>query len=164
MIGTTIEDIVQKAKQFQSGGKKWHFHMLTPGCTFNDSKKHAFVLENTTDSEVYVTYSDKRYMAEGKELVQLIHGATIVSEGSTNLPEDNSTVNEMARRAEELNKRGVHWHHHMFFPDCIYNRHKGSWCIVFEDPETGKMLEHVSKDEPKEALRRIEVLYYAQKE
>lgn len=164
MIETSIEDIVQKARQFQAEGKKWHFHMLTPGCTFNESNKQAFVLEDNTDSEVYVTYSDKRYMAEGKELVQLLHGASVVSKEVTMPSGEGEAVNEMVRRAQELNERGAHWHHHMFFPDCIYNKHKGSWCIVFEDPETGKTLEYVSKDEPKEALRRVEVLYYAQKE
>ncbi len=164
MIETTIDNIMEKAKQFHSEGKKWHFHMLTPDCTFNESDKQAFVLENTTDSEVYVTYSDKRYMTEGKELVQLIHGASIVAEESTESPEDDKAVKEIVRRAEELNDKGAHWHHHMLFPDCIYNKHKGNWCIVFEDPETGKTLEYVSKEEPKEALRKIEVLYYAQKE
>lgn len=164
MIETTIEDIVQKAKQFQSEGKKWHFHMLTPGCTFNESNRQALVLENTTDSETYVVYSESRHMAEGKELVQLLHGASVVSGEGTGSPENNEAVNEMARRAEELNEKGIHWHHHMLFPDCIYNKHKGSWCLMMEDPETGKTLEHVSKAEPKDALRRIEVLFYAQKE
>ena len=66
----TIEQAEEKAKEWQSQGKKWHFHMLTPDCVFNENKeKHAFVLENRTDDETFVVYSEKRYMDLGQKLV-----------------------------------------------------------------------------------------------
>jgi len=48
----SIEKVVKLAVQWQSEGKKWHFHMLTPDCIFNErNDKHAFVLENRIDQE-----------------------------------------------------------------------------------------------------------------
>jgi hypothetical protein len=154
----TIEKIVELAKGFTKDGKKWHFHMLSPGCVFNTTDKEGFVLENCTDKQIWVCYSDKRYMKEGKELVQLVHGKGIVSDKKT---ESNTVMDKIIERCKELNGNGIHWHHHMLFPDCIFNEH-GKWCIVFEDPETGERLEFLSDTEPKDQLARIEVLFYAQ--
>ena len=113
MQETTIQEIIQKAKDFQKQGKKWHFHMLTPDCTFNQRKdKQAFILENETDSESYVTYSDKRYMEEGKMLVKMIHGDSIVSEEPIESQEDEN-INKIVEKAKRLNEQGIHWHHHM---------------------------------------------------
>ena len=160
----TIEELVGKVKDLHREGKKWHFHMLTPDCMFNERKdKQVFVLENETDSETFVVYSDKRYMEEGKELVQLLHGDAITENGS-----DGETADEnmklMLEKAASFNEKGVHWHHHMLFPNCIFNKNKGKWCIVFEDKEEDRIIESVSEKEPKENLGKIEVLYYAQKE
>lgn len=165
MIELTIQELVKKAKELHTQGKKWHFHMLTPDCMFNQRKdKHAFVLENTTDSGVFVTYSDRRYMKEGQELVKLIHGESILDKNRQDSGKEDRSMNVMLERARELNEKGIHWHHHMLFPDCIFNKHKGKWCIVFEDKEKNKIYECISEEEPLESLRKIEVLYYAQKE
>jgi hypothetical protein len=160
----SIEEIMQKAKEFQEEGKKWHFHMLTPDCMFNERKdKQAFILENETDSQNFVTYSDKRYMEQGQTLVKMLHGNQILKDKMLEEKEDKN-IKLMVQKAKNLNKRGINWHHHMLFPDCIFNKHKGKWCIVFEDKSTGKLIESVSDNEPKENLRKIEILYYAQKE
>lgn len=171
MQETTIEEIMQKAREFQEQGKKWHFHMLTPDCVFNDHKdKHALVLEDETGSQTYVTYSDKRYMEQGQVLVKMIHGDRVLSDEpsdeSMEGQEEGNTegMQEMLDKARKLNEQGIRWHHHVFFPDCVFNRHKGNWCIVFEDKETNKIIESVSESEPKENLRKIEVLFYSQKE
>ncbi|MBU0757395.1 MAG: hypothetical protein KKF44_04965 [Nanoarchaeota archaeon] len=167
MKETTIQEIVRIAKELASSGKKWHFHMLTPDCMFNDNKdKHAFILEDEEKQEVYVTYSDERYMDEGKELVKLIHGDKIVKEYEKDekppvITDEN--IQFMLDKAKKLNEKGIHWHHHMLFPDCIFNKHKGNWCIVFEDKEGDKLVESISEEEPSKSLRAIEVLYYAQK-
>ena len=99
----TIKELVEKAKGFQRDGKKWHFHMLTPDCMFNQRKnKHAFVLENTTDSEVFVTYSEKRYMKEGQDLVKLIHGESILEDKETGESKEDESIKIMLERAREL--------------------------------------------------------------
>lgn len=164
MNEATIEEIMEKARKLQKQGKRWHFHMLTPDCVFNKRKdKHAFVLECGSDSQSLINYSDKRHMEKGKILVRMLHGSEIVSEKA---PERalSRNVHIMIEKATELNKRGIRWHHHMLFPDCIFNKNKGEWCIIFEDKETGRVIESVSDCEPTGDLRRIESLFYAQKE
>lgn len=162
MIEKTIGEIEKLANEFRKENKKWHFHMLTPDCMFNERRDiHAFVLENETDGETFVCYSKERYMDVGKRLVQLIHGEKIVSEGEQGI--DDGYMKEMLAKAKSFNERGVLWHHHMLFPNCIFNKHKGKWCIVFEDKEENKIIEFVSEEEPTEQLRKIEVLYYSQK-
>jgi hypothetical protein len=159
----TIQEVMEKAKEWQKEGKKWHFHMLTPDCMFNERKdKHTFVLENETDDEVFVVYSDERYMKEGQELVQIIHGKEIMAEGSK--PVEDENIKLILEKAKRFNENGIHWHHHMLFPNCIFNKHKGKYCIVFEDKEENKIIESVSDEEPKENLNKIEVLYYQQKQ
>jgi hypothetical protein len=93
----------------------------------------------------------------------MLHGKEILEEKPTEQKEDEN-VKLMLEKARKLNKNGIHWHHHVLFPNCIFNKHKGKWCIVFEDKEENKIIESVSKHEPKENLRKIEVLFYAQKE
>lgn len=160
----SIDKLVSIAKEIHSKGKKWHFHMLTPKCQYNERKdEHAFVLENETDGEVYIAYSDERYMTQGKELVKLIHGDAITENTGSPPIVTNNNVKLMLKKAQNYNAQDIHWHHHMLFPNCIYNEHRGNWCIVFEDPETNDIIESVTKDEPTNDLRAIEILYYEQK-
>lgn len=127
---------------------------------FNENKeKQAFVLENETDNEVYVVYSEERYMKEGQILVKMLHGDSILSESSS---ESNEKVKEILNKAEKYNSEGIHWHHHMLFPNCIYNKNKGKFSIVFGDTQENEVIEIVYDTEPKEDLRKIEVLYYEQ--
>ena len=163
MKEVTIEQIMEMAKDFQKQQKEWHFHMLTPDCKFNQRKdKQAFVLENRTDNDTYVTYSDTRYMEQGQILVKMLHGESIVSNEDT-LEQEDENIQKIVLKAKELNEKGVKWHHHMFFPSCEFNERKGKWCIVFEDKETDEVIESFSENEPKEKLRKIEGLYYNQK-
>ncbi len=158
----TIQEAVAIAKKLHSKGKKWHFHMLTPDCMFNDRKdKHTFIVENEEDNEVFVVYSDERYMAEGKELVKLIHGKSIVEEKTAKITDEHSKI--IIEKAKKFNEQGIYWHHHMLMPNCIFNKHKGKYCIVFEDKEENRIIESVSEEEPKDNLREIEILYYQQK-
>lgn len=162
MEETNIKELIEKAKEFQKQGKKWHFHMLTPDCVFNERKdKNAFILENETDKQSFVVYSDERYMEQGQILVKMLHGKEILKEDS--MKQEDENIKLILEKAKKLNEEGIHWHHHMLFPDCIFNKHKGKWCIVFEDKEENKVIESISEYEPKENLRKIEVLFYAQK-
>lgn len=159
MQETNIDDIMQKARAFVAENKKWHFHMLTPDCMYNENGKHAFILENETDSESFVTYSDERYMEQGQELVKMLHGKDVV-ESATGSGGD---IQEILEKAKKFNESGVQWHHHILFPNCIFNKHSGKWCIVFEDKEENRLIESLSDNEPKDNLKEIESLFYAQK-
>lgn len=165
MKNTTINQIIETAKRLSNEKKKWHFHILTPECQLNDSKSYALVLENTTDDETLVCYSDEPYMDIGKELVKLLHGENVVTvdKQKPNEVEPSAQVKRILQRARQLNEKGESWHHHMLFPNCRFNKHKGKWTIVFEDKEKDEVIESVSDDEPKADLQHIETLFYQQK-
>jgi len=164
MIETTFDEIEKLAKKLKSQEKEWHFHMVTPDCIFNKNKdKHAFVFENISDNTTYVVYSDEGNMELGKRLVKMIHGDKILKEEKNNNSAKNEQIKRIIKRAKNLNGDGIHWHHHMLFPVCIFNKHTGKWNIVFEDPENGEITEVLYDNEPTSDLREIEILYYAQK-
>lgn len=156
--------ILELATKYANSGEKWHFHILTPECKLNTQGKYSLVLENGTTEAVSVCYSDKPFMDIGKELVQLLHGKDVIKtkdEKKVALPSEE--VKKMLGRAEELIKEGIFWHHHMLFPYCKFNNHKGSWVIVFEDAQNNKIIESISTNEPKNDLQYIENLFYSQK-
>ena len=72
-------------------------------------------------------------------------------------------VAKLLVRAKELTAHNIFWHHHMLFPGCKYNTHEGKGVIVFEDMETGEVIESVSDTEPISDLQHIEGLFYGQK-
>ena len=155
-----IEEIKQKAQGFAREGKSWHFHILTPECQLNDSGRFAFVLENATDHQVFVTYSDIPYLDVGKQLVQLLHQDVLVKKNKPAKP--SPAAAKIIKRAKDLTSQGKLWHHHMLFPDCIFNN-SGKWMVIFEDLENKKTLKALSDQEPFSDLKEIETLYYQQK-
>ena len=165
MKNTTINQIIEAVKKLSDEKKRWHFHILTPECQLNDEDNYALVLENTSDNEALVCYSDEPYMDVGKELVKLLHGEDVVADNKQKPKEaePSAQVKRILQRAKQLNKTGKSWHHHMLFPNCRFNKHQDKWTIIFEDKETGEVIESVSDDEPKNDLQHIETLFYQQK-
>jgi hypothetical protein len=164
MKKVSVEGIKSKASELAKEGKRWHFHILTPECQLNEKDGYALIVENTSDGEGFVCYSDEPYMGVGKELVKLLHGDDVVDSGDDEeLSEPSGQVKRILKRAKELNEKGVAWHHHMLFPGCVFNKHEGKFVIVFEDKEAGIVIESVSDQEPKGDLQHIETLFYQQK-
>ena len=160
----TMEEIEIIAKELSSEGKLWHFHMLTPDCSFNESGKQAFVLEDVSGGNIYVTHSEERYMDSGKRLVELLHNMKVPDKEKESEKINNDSVQTILDKAQELNNKGIAWHHHMLFPDCVFNKYNGKWNIIFEDKESGEVLEALYDNEPTEDLREVEKFFYAQKE
>jgi hypothetical protein len=117
-------------------------------------------LENRTDGETYVAYSKERNMTLGKKLVQMLHGKGILEKKAGRA---SPKIAKILEKAIKLNQKGVPWHHHMLFPDCIFNKDARKWAIILEDAETGEILTALYDEEPVEDLRKIEVLYYKQR-
>lgn len=164
MIETSIEKIDKKAHELSKNGKDWHIHMLSSSCILNNISRNAFILEDTSDKKTYVHYSEDRKLIEGKRIASMIYD--LDGKGNKKLSEAkkfSKNASIMIRKAESYNKKGIPWHHHLFFPDCMFNKHKGKWCLIFEDPIDGKTTELVSKTEPKEEQEKLEKLFYAQK-
>lgn len=162
MEQTSIEQILQKAKDYHTGKQVWHFHILTPECCLNDRPEYALVLENTTSNYSFVNYSLTRPFNVGKILVQLLHGNDVTREETSDPSDASAGVKEILLKAGQLSAAHKFWHHHLFFPDCAFNKNKGRWTITFEDQESGKTLESVSDSEPKADLKHLETLFYRQ--
>lgn len=121
-------------------------------------------MENLSDNEDFVCCSNEPYVDVGKELVKLLHGSDIVKKkGEEQKSKPSPQVTKLLLRARKLNSQGKNWHHHMLFPGCVFNKHKSKFVIIFEDKDTGNIIESVSDKEPKGDLKHIETLYYAQK-
>lgn len=164
MQNINVGQIKKQAAQLQDSGKKWHFHILTPECQLNETNDYALILENTTDNEAWICYSDKPYMGIGQELVKLLHGDDVVkSDGDTKPSAPSPEVEKLLERAKDLNKKGEFWHHHMLFPGCMFNKHQNKYVIIFEDQENSKVIKSITDAEPKNDLQHIEGLFYAQK-
>lgn len=157
--------ILSTTKKLNKDGKRWHFHILVPGCVFNKDKRFALILENTSDNEQFVLFSLKKPAKTGQKLVEMLHGKGI-SKKKKKVPKPTKKlspkVEKMIKRAAELNAKGFSWHHHVLFPDCMFNKDSRYWTLVFEDSINNEVIEERFKDEPKEALSKIEPLYYAQ--
>jgi hypothetical protein len=159
----SLETVVEKAKSWQAQGKSWHFHLLTPDCVFNTRRHgYALVLENETDGQTYVAYSDQSPMEVDHELVILLHGDEILAEEKITSAPTNEQMQFILKSARELNGREIPWHHHMLPPACIFNSHKGQWNIFFEDKKDDKVVEALYDGEPVDDIRQIEVLFFAQ--
>lgn len=158
-----LNQFIPVAQTLIVAGKRWHFHILTPGCKLNDAADFVLLLESTTDEEIYAAHSDTKPTEVGKKLVEMLHGKSITSKEKASGDQVVSpAIQQIVRRAAELNAQSKPWHHHMLFPDCTFNG-SGRWKILFEDPDTGQILESLSSDEPKADLKQIETLFYQQK-
>lgn len=162
MEQTKTQEIIKKAREFKDQNFKWHFHILTPECQLNKSGKYSLILEDNTNNEIYSYDFEEKPMDIGKELLQLLHGKTILQKEETSTKKISPEVEKILKKAKELNSQGIFWHHHMIFPDCTFNKHNGKWVIILEDQESGKILESVTETEPKEDLKLIETLFYQQ--
>jgi hypothetical protein len=166
MLRITASKIIITAQSLKKKEKKCHFHILTPGCTFNKDKRFALVLENTSDNEQFIYFSLKKPAKTGKKLVEMLHDEGISDNKSTqvgSLKKLSPKVERMIETAKELNIKGFGWHHHLLFPDCMFNHDSRYWTLVFEDPLNGEVIKDISKVKPEEALKEIKPLFYAQK-
>ncbi len=161
MKETTIEQLLKAAKDWHAEGMKWHIHMLTPDCVFNQrAGKHAFVLENDTTGEAYVVYSDEPNTEADHELLLLLHGDDILDEEKGSTDSSNEHMQIILEKAKRLNEQGLPWHHHILSPDCVFNKHREKWNMVFESEADGQRLEVLYDEEPVDDLRRIEILFF----
>lgn len=164
MIESTSSQILSVAESCATAKKSWHFHIMSPECLLNKTGKYVLILENSTDQELYQCLSDTPYMDIGKTLVQLLHGNDVIkTETEPKLFPPSPEVSKILKRAKQSNDNGKFWHHHMLFPNCMYNQNPGQWTIVFEDQANKEVITSLSDTEPKNDLQYIENLFYEQK-
>lgn len=154
------EDCLGLGNALHASGKKWHLHVLSPDCVHNpEPGRYGLVIENDTDGITYLAFSSEFPEAD-KDLVKILHGEDILDaskasgSGQGALP-----VSQLLSRVIELDASDADWHHHMHFPDCVFNPHRGRWSISVEDGNGG-MFSETYGEEPADILREIEVIYF----
>jgi hypothetical protein len=166
MIEVSAERLLEISRELAAAGERFHNHVLSSDCKLNVRQQCALIVEASDREEVYVTYSDEPMMDVGRTIATLVHGEDPLAAAGADSGEDvqaeSVAVAEMMRRAEDLVERGIHWHHHILFPECVFNPHPGDWTLVFEDPESGETLESVTTDKPEEDIRVTETMFFSQ--
>ena len=66
--------ILKNAKQCYKIKSKWHFHILMPGCMFNNKKKFAIIFENEETKDQLISFFDERPLKDGEKLEALFYG------------------------------------------------------------------------------------------
>lgn len=154
-----LEHCLPLVQGFVAAGTKWHSHVLSPGCTFNPYReRYAIVVEDDGAQVAYIAPSDG-FPEVDKVFVRMLHGDDILDEEAALAADPAEAAGSaLLKRVRQINAQGVHWHHHMNFPDCALNPHRGDWAITIESG-VGTFSERYD-DEPKAVLREIEVIYF----
>lgn len=156
-----MDQICELARNWQAAGESWHFHVLFPGCMFNlQSNQYALVMENRTSYQTYVVYSDVGFTKVNQGLVKLLHGNKILDKEQTAIDLVDTPIKPLLERCKAYSQNNIVWHHHMFFPDCIFNQYPGKWNIVLEGRDQPQIINALYDQEPVEDLRKIEVAYF----
>lgn len=163
MQEVALDQLREQALAWHKEGQDWHFHVLSPKCTFNTNGQYSYVLENPGANQHYVAYSSHLVASLPKELAPLLHGAKVL-DPDQEVPEPSGRIKDMTQLAQQLTTLGVEWHHHMLFPECTLNRHKPNYVIVMEDPRTDEVHESVTEYDPTNELKGIEMLYHQNNE
>jgi len=71
----------------------------------------------------------------------------------------NVSFPEWLKIAKDLTKKGIKWHEHYLFPNCIFNKTK-KYVAILENEETGDIfISEAKKHRPKD-LERLEKLVF----
>ncbi len=147
------------AERLQAEGKHWHSHVLSPGCRFNPFEgRYAVVVEDDSENTAYIAPSDG-FPEVDRAMVKMLHGDDILDAGHPDSAEDGLLDGSpLLARLVRLDDEGQAWHHHMNFPDCALNPHRGRWAITIEAGDD--TFSESYDDEPRDILRAIEVRYF----
>lgn len=148
--------------RLQDQGRSWHIHVLAPDCRMNPKPgRFAFVIEDRTDEETYVAFSPERPRAVNLELLKVLHGEHVLDRPAGQDDDAAAAESPLVSRIRDLDRRGVAWHHHMHFPDCMLNPHPGKWAISLEAADSDTVESEAFAEEPHEVLSAIEIIYFS---
>lgn len=163
MKKVTKSELIKLVQELQIDEQNWHYHLLTPTCQFNKSGQFAIIVENVDSKEIFVYYSDVAEMEISNQFSKMVHGKEVMDKKNTKANyKPSKDVVAILNLINELTEKGIKWHHHVFFPGCIFNNREAEFELVVEDPRSNRRLISVSKTEPIEDLKQIESVFYAQ--
>lgn len=152
-----IDTIISKAKELKNENKKWHFHMLSKDCHYNEHKGKFCIIFESENETLFATF-DEKPLEKAKKLADLMYGEDFLDKQEKD--EHNPDFDKMFERAKEMDEKGIGWHHHHLHPNCIFNEHKGKHCIVLEDEINHEVLITVYDRKPMEDLVKLEKIFY----
>ncbi|MBT6119216.1 MAG: hypothetical protein HOH66_15245 [Rhodospirillaceae bacterium] len=159
-IETPLEDCYNLGAGLKAAGKTWHSHVLSPGCRFNPyAGAYAIIVEDSTAGATYIARSED-FPEVDKQFVKMLHGDDILDEGKSQAGGAGEAIESaLLDQVVAFDARKVPWHHHMNFPDCVFNPEKGRWAISVESGD-GDFAHESYDDEPVDVLREMEVRYF----
>ncbi len=159
----TLEECVAAAERFAARNDNWHNHVLKPDCVLNSRPgSYALVIENNTTGEVLVCFSNVNHIDEEQHIVKLRHGDAILSKpDELRVNPGDAGQQPLLDRVRVLATEQTDWHHHMCFPDCVFNSNPGQWTISLEADGHMEDVNLVSTTEPFDVLKEIEDLFFA---
>jgi len=69
------------------------------------------------------------------------------------------TFPEWLKIAEELSNKGIKWHEHYLFPNCIFNN-TDKYVAILENEQTGEIFVSIEENPSKEDLKKLEELVF----
>ena len=71
------------------------------------------------------------------------------------------TIEELVRKAEEMESKGIKWHHHYLPPECLLSeKRKNKHVIILENHKTGEMWYSEDDEKRMKELERLENLFF----
>jgi hypothetical protein len=157
----SIDLAQEKALSWHKQGENWHFHVFFPECIFNtQGNQYAMVLENRTTDQTYVAYSERGFAKVSQELLKLHYGDNILDKERAITLAKEEPINPFLKQCAAFTRENILWHHHMLFPDCIFNQHPGKWNIVLEGKGDSQVINVLYDEEPLEDLQQLEIAYF----
>ncbi|MDP3741714.1 MAG: hypothetical protein Q8R15_00190 [Candidatus Micrarchaeota archaeon] len=148
--------VIRKASRWTSRGIKWHFHLFSPNCLLNPTKRHELVLES--ENGTYFAASHVSFMDTGKSLLHLLDFAQRKGPTSPHAV----VLSKVLMRARRLSNKKIRWHNHLLLPKCAFNKLAGKWVIVFEDLLNNKITKISYQHYPQVDLLKFDELFYSQ--
>jgi hypothetical protein len=143
--------------RLQAENIPWHFHVLTPDCEHNPFRGNfSIVIENQAEQLPYIADAGDTFPDVDRHLVALLHGDDILD---ANMSKGNANGSPLVVHLKELQSGGISWHHHMFFPDCVFNPMPGKWVISIESSAPTFTESYLA--EPVDVLREVELLCFS---
>lgn len=153
------DETVDRCRALHAARQAWHIHALDPDCRFNQRPgQHCFVIEATHERQTWCAFSDDDFRTECRELVQLLHGASILDPG---VRPAGFVEPPLLQAARECARTGEPWHHHVMMPGCVLSPSPRMHVITLERGSTRRIETLISETAPDDAQREIELLYFA---
>jgi hypothetical protein len=152
-----MDQCIGLAESLQSQSRPWHSHAIWPGCLESPYPNFAVVIEDPVSGRSFISPSES-FPEVDKVLVRMLHGDAILNpvreKGASDAPVE-SKVLDVVRAAVA---RGADWHHHMCFPDCVFNPEPGKWTISVESED--QTSSESWDQEPFDVLWELEILCF----